>query len=204
MPGPATFGHFRLLVNKKRWEKTMASTRYSLTQRLLHWLTAVLVFVLLAVGLTFWTLGYDGTVDLFGSDLTNVLYKYHKTFGILVLILTIIRVALRRAFPPPTYTPPLTATVRVVSRATHLLMYLLLLGMPIGGWLATAAGGYPVQFFDWELPGLIGKNEALSERLFQFHGIGGLILAALLVLHVGAALRHWMRKDGIMRRMSLP
>ena len=90
------------------------------------------------------------------------------------------------------------------SRATHLLIYVLLLGMPIGGWLATAAGGYPVQFFDWNLPGLIGKNEALSERIFQLHGIGGLMLTVLLVLHMGAGLRHWLRKDGITRRMSLP
>ena len=182
----------------------MAATRYLLVQRLLHWLIAVFVLILLAIGLTFWTLGYDGTVDLFGNDSTNLLYKYHKTFGILVLVLMIIRVALRRAFPPPAYSPPLTAMETVLSRTTHLLMYLLLLGMPVGGWLATAAGGYPVQFFDWELPGLIGKNEDLSESLFLFHGIGGLILAALLVLHVGAALRHWLRKDGIMRRMSLP
>jgi cytochrome b561 len=182
----------------------MAITRFSLTQRLLHWLTAVLVLVLLAIGFTFWTLGYEGTVASFGSDTTNFLYKYHKTFGILVLVLMIVRVALRRASPPPAYTPPLTTVERVVSRANHLLIYALLLGMPIGGWLATAAGGYPVQFFDWELPGLIGKNEALSERLFEFHGIAGLLLAALLVLHMGAGFRHWLRKDGIMRRMSLP
>jgi len=182
----------------------MAPTRYSLTQRLLHWLIAVLVLVLLAIGLTFWTLGYDGIVARFGNETTNLLYKYHKTFGILVFVLMIVRVALRRVSPPPAYAPPLTSTERVVSRATHLLIYLLLLGMPIGGWLATAAGGYPVQFFDWELPGLIDKNEALSERLFQFHGIAGLILTVLLVLHMGAGLRHWMRKDGITRRMSLP
>jgi cytochrome b561 len=182
----------------------MAATRYSLIQRLLHWLIAVLVIVLLAIGLTFWTLGYDGTVAMFGDDATNVLYKYHKTFGILVLILMLVRVALRRAFPPPTYSQPLTATERVLSRTTHLLIYVVLLGMPIGGWLATAAGGYPVQFFDWELPGLIGKNDALSERLFQLHGIGGLILTALVVLHTAGGLRHWRRKDGIMRRMSLP
>jgi cytochrome b561 len=182
----------------------MASTRYSLTQRLLHWLIAVLVMVLLAIGLTFWTLGYDGTVALFGNDSTNLLYKYHKTLGILVLVLMIVRVALRRATPPPAYTPPLAATERVVSRTAHLLIYVLLLGMPVGGWLATAAGGYPVQFFDWELPSLIGKNEVLSEQLFRFHGIGGLVLTALLVLHIGAGLRHWLRKDGISRRMSLP
>jgi len=162
------------------------------------------VFVLLAVGFTFWMLGYDGTVGFFGNEITNLLYKYHKTFGILVLILMVARVALRRASPPPAYTPPLTTAERVVSRTVHLLMYALLLGMPIGGWLGTAAGGYPVQFFDWELSGLIDKNEALSEQLFLFRGIGGLILTALLALHIGAGLRHWMRKDGIMRRMSLP
>ena len=182
----------------------MAMTRFTLPQRLLHWLIALVVLALLVVGLTFWTLGYEGTVEAFGNEMTNLLYKYHKTFGILVFILMIVRVALRRASPPPAYDPPLTGPERIASRTTHLLIYLLLLGMPIGGWLATAAGGYPVQFFDWELPGLIGKNEALSERLFQFHGIGGLVLTALVVLHVGAALRHWMRKDGVSGRMSLP
>jgi cytochrome b561 len=192
------------LSRPNRSEKTIAPTRYSLTQRLLHWLIAALVLVLLAIGLTFWTLGYDGTVASLGNDTTNALYKYHKTFGILELVLMIVRAALRWASPPPDYTAPLTATERVVSRAAHLPICVLLLGMPIGGWLATAAGGYPVQFFDWDLPGLIGKDEALSERLFQFHSIGGLILTALLVLHMGAGLRHWMRKDGIMRRMSLP
>jgi cytochrome b561 len=159
---------------------------------------------LLAVGLTFWTLGYDGTVTLFGNDTTNLLYKYHKTFGILVFALMILRVALRRANPPPGYSRPLTQTERTLSRTTHLLIYALLLAMPVGGWLATAAGGYPVQFFDWELPGLIAKNEALSERLFQLHGFAGMLLLALVVLHMGAGIRHWMRKDGIMRRMSLP
>jgi cytochrome b561 len=179
-------------------------TRYNLTQRLLHWLIAVLVFALLAAGLTFWVLGYDGTVRLFGDDTTSLLYKYHKTFGILVLVLMVLRVSLRRASPPPDYDPPLGRRERVASRTVHLLLYLLLLGMPIGGWLATAAGGYPVQFFDWNLPGLVGKNEALSERLFLIHGIAGLALIGLLVVHIGAALRHWRRRDGVMRRISLP
>ncbi|MGD8206686.1 MAG: cytochrome b/b6 domain-containing protein [Thiohalocapsa sp.] len=182
----------------------MATTRYTLTQRLLHWLIALLVLGLLAVGLTFWALGYDGTVQLFGNDMTNDLYKYHKTFGILVLVLMILRLVLRRASPPPPHDPPLGRLERIVGGGTHLLLYLLLLGMPIGGWLATAAGGFPVQFFDWELPGLIGKNEELSKTLFLMHGYAGLAVIALLVLHIGAGLRHWRRKDGVMRRISLP
>lgn len=182
----------------------MATTRYTLAQRLLHWLIALIVFGLLAIGLTFMSLGYEGTVNSFGQETTNQLYTYHKSFGILLFMLMILRLALRRASPPPPYDPPLTRAVRVVSGGTHLLLYLLLLAMPIGGALATATGGFPVQFFNFELPALLPKNEALSAQLFQLHGIGGLIVLALLVLHIGAAIRHWKHKDGITRRISLP
>lgn len=182
----------------------MTKTRYTLLQRLLHWLIALIVFGLLAAGFTFWALGYDGTVGLFGEQLTGELYKYHKSFGVVLLGLMILRVVLRRASPPPPYDPPLTGVERVASGGTHLLLYVLLIGMPIGGALATAAGGYPVQFFDWELPALIGKNEALSEQLFLVHGIAGLVLSALVLLHIGAAIKHLKRKDGVMRRISLP
>lgn len=178
--------------------------RFTLAQRALHWLMALIVAGLLAVGLTFMVLGYQGTVDAFGNEVTNSLYKYHKTFGILLLILMVLRVGLRRMSPPPAYEKPLSGPVKVIAGGTHLLLYVLLLGMPIGGWLATAAGGYPVQFFDWNLPGFIGKNEALSKQLFMFHGYAGIAIAVLLVLHIGAGLRHWKMKDGVMRRISLP
>jgi len=182
----------------------MTKTRYTFAQRSLHWLIALLVFGLLAIGLTFMTLGYDGTKGLFGNDLTNALYKYHKTFGILLFLLMILRVVLRRASPPPAYDPPLGGMERVIGGGTHLLLYLLLLGIPIGGALATTLGGYPLQFFNWELPSFLDKNEALSKQLFQVHGIAGLALLALVVLHIAAAIKHWKQKDGIMRRISLP
>jgi cytochrome b561 len=182
----------------------MTKTRYTLLQRLLHWLIALIVFGLLAAGFTFWALGYDGTVGLFGKELTGELYKYHKTFGVLLLGLMILRVALRRASPPPPYDPPLSGVERVVGGGTHLLLYVLLIGMPIGGALATAFGGYPLQFFDWDWMVPVAKNEALSEQLFLLHGVAGLIVTALLLLHIGAAIMHLKRKDGIMRRISLP
>jgi cytochrome b561 len=179
--------------------------RYTLMQRLLHWFIALLVLGLLAIGFTLWTLGgYEGTAAAFGQQVTGDLYKYHKSFGVLLLALMVLRVALRRMSPPPAYEQPLSGGVKVIAGSVHILLYVLLLGMPIGGWIATAAGGFPVQFFDWDLPGLIGKNPDLSEQMFQFHLYGGMALAALLVLHIGAGLRHWKRKDGVMRRISLP
>jgi cytochrome b561 len=83
-------------------------------------------------------------------------------------------------------------------------LYVALLAMPILGLLATAAGGYPVQFFEWTLPGLIGKDKALSDTLFWLHGLVGWVLLGLILLHVGAAMRHWLiKRDGVMARMSL-
>jgi cytochrome b561 len=182
----------------------MTRTRYTFLQRLLHWLIALIVFGLLAAGFTFWTLGYEGTVNLFGNELTNQLYTYHKSFGILILLLMVLRVVLRRMNPAPPYDPPLSGLERFVGGSVHVLLYIILLAMPIGGWLATASGGFPVQFFDWELPGLVAKNEALSEQLFLIHGIAGLVLLALVLVHIAAAIKHWKRKDGVMGRISLP
>jgi cytochrome b561 len=178
-------------------------TRFTPAQRFLHWLIALIVLALLAVGLTFMVLDYEGTVRAFGDETTNALYTYHKTFGILVLLLMLVRLVLRWRYPPPPYDPPLTPFERLASRSVHLLFYVLLIGMPIAGWLATAAGGYPVQFFDLTLPGLIGKDEALSKTLFQLHGAAGLLLLLLILIHVGAGFRHLLRGDGVTRRIGL-
>jgi cytochrome b561 len=180
------------------------SFRYTLAQRLLHWVVVVLAIVLLAVGLTLGNLGYEGTVATFGSDTTNLLYTYHKTFGVLMLGLMVLRLGLRLTIGAPLYRQPLPAWQRVASRTVHGLFYAILLAMPVVGWLGTAAGGYPVQFFGWTLPGLIGKDEELGKALFQLHGWLGWILIGLILIHVAAALMHWLiQRDGVMERMSL-
>jgi cytochrome b561 len=181
-----------------------AVQRYTLIQRLLHWIIAVLVLVLLAAGLTIGTLGYEGLVEAYGQDMTNTIYTYHKTLGVLVLALVVLRLALRLTLGKPSYASPLAPWQHTLSSIVHWLFYGLLIAMPVLGWLATAAGGYPVQFFDWNLPGLIGKDKALSEALFEWHGLLGLVLLGLIVLHVAAALTHWLKwNDGVMERMTL-
>ncbi|MCU0935604.1 MAG: cytochrome b [Gammaproteobacteria bacterium] len=182
----------------------MVSIRYTLVQRLLHWIIALLVLGLLAVGMIFFFLDFEGTKNTFGREVTDALYTYHKSFGILVLALMILRVALRVVLGAPPYARPLPAFQRVASHAVHGLLYLTLLAMPVVGWLATAAGGYPVQFFDWTLPGLLAKDKALAETLFWLHGTLGWVIIGLLAVHIGAALMHWLvKRDGVMGRMSL-
>ncbi len=177
--------------------------RYSLIQRLLHWLLALLVIPALGVGITLGWLGFDGSREAFGAEVTNALYTGHKTIGVLILALMTLRLVLRLILGAPPPVPTLTRFERLASQGVQALMYLVLLALPVVGWLATAAGGYPVQFFAWTLPGLIAKDPALSETLFQLHGLLGWALFALLALHIGGALMHWLvKRDGVMRRMS--
>lgn len=183
----------------------MPPDRYSLTQRVLHWVIALSVIGLLAIGLTLGTLGFDGTKKTFGMEVTNLLYKYHKTFGVLVLGLMLLRVVIRRVVPPPPHDPPLPAWKANAARANHLALYGLLLIQPVLGWAATAAGGFPIEFFEWKLPALIAKDKALSETLYGLHGTVGWLILALVALHIGAAIHHWLiRRDGVIRRITLP
>jgi cytochrome b561 len=86
----------------------------------------------------------------------------------------------------------------------HGLLYVALLVQPVLGWLATAAGGFPVEFFSSKLPGLIGKDKALSETLYGLHGAVGWTIIALIAIHVAAALMHaFIKRDTVMKRMSL-
>ncbi len=184
----------------------MTTYRYSFTQRLLHWLIALLVFGLLCSGFLFWAFGYEALTQLTGSeDNTSQLFMYHKSIGLLVMVLMILRLMLRFKEPAPAYNPPLSFPQRMVGGGIHLALYLLLIGLPIGGWLATSAAGYSVSFFGaFELPALVGKDKELSTMLFGFHGLGGLIVAALLLVHIAAALKHRRLRDGVMDRISLP
>jgi cytochrome b561 len=178
--------------------------RYALIQRLLHWLIALLALLALGVGMTLGFLGFEGMQETFGKTVTNAFYTSHKTFGVLILALMLLRLGIRLVLGAPPYQSPLNRFERVASRTVHGLLYVALLIMPILGWLATAAGGYPVQFFAWNLPGLIGQDKMLSETLFALHGIVGWVIVGLLVLHIGGALQHWLiKRDEVMGRMSL-
>jgi len=182
----------------------MVSSQYALPQRGLHWLMAVLVILALAVGIPLGQLGFAGARELFGLPVTNFLYISHKTLGVLLLGLIVLRVVLRLRYGKPAYSPELPGWQRAVSGGVHGLLYLLLLLMPLLGWAATASGGFPINFFHWELPPLLPRDRALAETLFFWHGVMGWLLLALVLLHVAAALQHWLiRKDHVMRRMSL-
>lgn len=182
----------------------MHVTHYSLLQRALHWMVAILVLVNIFLGIILWVYGFDGLNESFGSEITNNIYKYHKTNGVIILILMIFRLAFRtvRGVPPPER--GMTQLELVLSAWVHRLLYATLILEPVVGWLATATGGFPIEFFNMNLPALVSKNPELSVTLYRVHGLLGLFILGLIGLHIAGALRHWLvKRDGVMRRMSL-
>ncbi len=180
------------------------SVRYHLSQRLVHWVMAALVLAALIMGMTLGLLGFEGAVDAFGLEITNLLYISHKTVGVLLLALICVRVVLRLAFGSPPYATPLPALQRQVSRVVHALLYVMLIIMPLLGWGATASGDFPINFFHWELPPILSRNPPLSEQLFFWHAVSAWVILGLVSLHVAGAVYHWrIPRDGVVRRMSL-
>lgn len=177
---------------------------YIYPHRVLHWLVAGAALLSLASGLTLGFLGFERTVELIGTEFTNLLYTSHKTLGVTILLLMTLRIITRVAFVVPDHDPPLNGFERIVSTSVHHLLYAALIVMPLLGWAATASGGFPVEFFHWHLPGLISERPALSERLFIWHGWLGWAIVVLVTLHVLGALYHWrIKRDSVMTRMSL-
>jgi len=182
----------------------MRHPRYALSQRLVHWAVALLLLFSLASGVTLGTLGFSGLREAVGLAATDLLYTSHKSIGVLILLLMLARVGLRLRHGSPAYVEPLPPTKRAASGGAHVLLYLLLLTQPILGWLATASGDFPVDFFGITLPGLIGVNEALSERLFHWHELVAWTIVAVAGTHIAAALHHgFVLRDEVLPRMTL-
>lgn len=183
--------------NAQRWP------RYARSQRVLHWLIAALVLGALVLGGTIGWFGFEGLQERFGAAGTDRIYTWHKSFGVLILFLMVARVGLRLRHGKPPYAMALPRAQRIAAESVHGLLYVLLIVMPVIGWWATAAGGYPVQLGPLFLPGLFPENEALSEVLFGWHRALGIAITLLALGHIAAALHHALvRRDGVMQRMT--
>ena len=169
---------------------------YAPVAKLLHWLVALLVLGMIGLGL--WMVDLPlGLAKLYA-------YAWHKWIGLTVLVLTVLRLAWRAWRPPPTLPPTVTAWERAIAPWSHGLLLVLLVALPVSGWLMSSAGGVKVIWFSLlELPDLVSRDLALFERLRTWHHWLAWTLMALLALHVAAVLRHdVLRRDGIFRRMS--
>lgn len=168
--------------------------RYSRGAIWFHWIIAALVLTNLAIGLLHESLleGVKGAMP------------FHFSIGITVLVLTLARIAWRLAHRPPPLPVGMTAWERIAAQGTHVAFYALLLIMPLSGWMLISgkATSKPFGWFGvFNVPPL-PISKAASGVAHEAHGLLGYVMAALVVLHVGAALRHhFVLRDGVLARM---
>lgn len=171
-----------------------SSTRWGAISRALHWLIAALLIAMAYLGLSMTELPN-------GIDKLKT-YALHKSLGVTVLALVLLRVLWRwRAGPSPA--APGAAWQRRAAQATHALLYALMLAVPLSGWAFNSAANFALRWFGWfNLPHLLAADPVLKPILRDIHEWLFWILAALVLLHVAASLKHhYIDRDDVLTRM---
>lgn len=176
---------------------TNTQKRFGLVSIFLHWLMAILIIGMLILGIYM--------TDLPVSPEKLKLFRWHKEFGVLILMLVIIRLAWRLSNAVPSLAS-LPLWEKLAARSAHWVFYGLLFALPISGWLLSSASGIPVSFFGlFILPDLISPNEEMRLLLVEAHEWLAYFLIAVLCVHIAASLKHhFIDKDDILRRMLKP
>ncbi|MDP9008929.1 MAG: cytochrome b [Pseudomonadota bacterium] len=170
-------------------------SRYSAVAQGFHWIIAGLI-------VTQFTLAWMADDLPLGMHKLALLAR-HKSFGMTVLMLAVLRLLWRLFNRPPELPAGMSTAERILAKGTHVLFYILLFAMPLTGWLMSSAKNYSVSWFGrFTWPDFIGQNEQAFEMLKTTHHTLGWLLLALAILHVLAALKHhFWNKDDVLRRM---
>ncbi|MEM7215371.1 MAG: cytochrome b [Pseudomonadota bacterium] len=174
---------------------TAGKRGYALPMRLIHWLMAALMLYVIVVGI------------LMGNGFkVGKHYDYHRATGFLLMMLVIVRLLIYRFTAPPSPLPDSISSVQKrIAEGVHFLLYAALIIQPFLGWYATNAWGVkkiPFFFKGWHLPRIVEKDRELGNFLLEIHHYLGLFIAALVVMHIGAALmHHFVKKDDVLIRM---
>ena len=167
---------------------------YSSGSKLLHWLIAVIVILMLSFGYI---------LEDVPEQYRSTAYMFHKSLGLTVLFLMYVRIFMIWF----TGKPPLPESVpflqKMISRLVQYSFYVLLIAMPLCGWIMSVAADYiPTYFGLFKVPLPIEPNKALASLMQEFHETMAWILIGLIILHILAALKHhFIDKDNVLKRM---
>ena len=176
-----------------------AVARYTSVAIALHWLLALVILGLFAVGVYM--------ADLPFSPLRLKLYNWHKWAGMSLLALSLLRLLWRLTHRPPALPHAVTQGMPgwqvLAHHAVQHLMYLLFFAVPLIGWAYSSAAGFPIVLFgQLPLPDLLAPDKDLAALIKPLHALSAFALLGLAGLHIAAALKHhWIDRDGLMDRM---
>jgi cytochrome b561 len=175
----------------------MMQARYARSVRILHWLLAALLLLQLAFG---WWVGELPR----NTPERGYFINLHKSIGIVTGLLILLRIYWRLASTTPTLSISMARWQQRLATASHQLMYLCMLVLPLSGYIASNFSRFGVKFFNAITLAPWGPNDKGIYTFFnQLHSLSGWLLLALVALHVLAAIGHGLRRDGIFFRIAL-
>ena len=174
---------------------SVGHARFSLLQRSLHWLMAICILSMLFIGV---------------GMVTTVMPKYltlvsiHKPLGIAILVLALIRLAVRLRYGAPPLPADLPEPMKLAAQLSHYALYALMIAMPLIGWGMLSAAAYPVVLYGGvHLPAILPQSDGLHTLLWNAHFYLAFAFFALILMHLAAALFHALvRRDGVFDAMA--
>jgi cytochrome b561 len=174
---------------------TTSRTRFTVPQRMLHWLMAICILSMLFIGV-----GMVSTV----TPKYLTLVQIHKPLGIAILVLALIRLTLRIVYGAPALPADLPEPIKLAANLSQYIFYVLMIGMPLIGWAMLSAASYPVVLFgSVHLPSILPQSPSLHTLLWHAHYYLAFAFFAVILMHVSAILFHKLiRNDGIFETMA--
>ena len=168
---------------------------YTRTAIALHWLIALLVFVTFPVGVVMSEMALS-------PDKLRML-SYHKWLGVTVFILLVVRLVWRVAHQPAPLLASMPQWQVLAAKGVHVLLYVLLIAIPLSGWLMSSAKGFQTVYLGvLPLPDLLTKDKAMGDALNNLHLVLNITMLLLVTAHVAAAIKHqFVDRDGTLARM---
>jgi cytochrome b561 len=178
-----------------RSDSASSLATYDPVQRALHWIVGLLFLTAIAVVLL------DGLPS--DRDVRMQIVNFHKSLGLTVLVLGVVRLAYRFVKAPPDYPPSYDRRARIAASISHWLLYGLIIVMPLTGYLASALLGRPLPWFGlFSFPNPFEANEALGKLIGKSHKLLAYLVYASVAAHIGSTLWHeFVKKDGSLARM---
>jgi cytochrome b561 len=173
----------------------IARFRFTPLQRLLHWLMAVCILAMLFIGV-----GMVSTIMPKYLSLVSI----HKPLGVAILVLALIRLAVRLRSGAPPLPLDLPEPMKLAAILSHYALYALMIGMPLIGWAMMSAAAYPIVLYGGvHLPPILPQNDTLHALLWDAHFYLAFAFFALILMHIAAALFHALvRRDGVFETMA--
>lgn len=180
-----------------------SSTRYDRVQIILHWLIALIIFFMIGLGLYMIGLPKQSELPLGEESVRAFYFLLHKSMGLTLAMLIILRVIWRLTHKAPSLPETVSKWQQRVAALVHSAIYVLMVIIPISGYLQSMYSKYDTKFWGVVLPRMAEADKVAREQFTELHEILVFTLIGLIVIHLAAAIKHRIDGSGVSERMSL-